>query len=58
MDAGYGDRLLSEVRRLAPRDVKIRISASPERKFSTWIGGYVLTNKFECVGVAQSHSFS
>ena len=36
---GYGDRLLNEVRKLAPRDVKIRISAPPERKFSTWIGG-------------------
>lgn len=36
---GYGDRLLNEIRKLAPRDVKIRISAPPERKYSTWIGG-------------------
>jgi len=36
---GYGDRLLNETRKLAPRDVKIRISAPPERKYSTWIGG-------------------
>ena len=39
--AGFGDRLLNEVRKLAPKDMKIRISAPPERKFSTWIGGYV-----------------
>lgn len=38
---GYGDRLLNEIRKLAPRDVKIRISAPPERKHSTWIGGWV-----------------
>lgn len=38
---GFGDRLLNEVRKLAPRDVKIRISAPPERKYSTWIGGCV-----------------
>lgn len=41
---GYGDRLLNEVRKLAPRDVKIRISAPPERKFSTWIGGSILAS--------------
>ena len=39
--AGFGERLLNEVRGLAPRDVKIRISAPPERKYSTWIGGCV-----------------
>ena len=48
----FGDRLLSEVKKLAPKafwkgfqsvlksaeDIKIRISAPPERKLSTWIG--------------------
>ncbi|KAJ3398762.1 Actin-2, partial [Chytridiales sp. JEL 0842] len=29
---GFGDRLLNEVKRLAVRDVKIKISAPPERK--------------------------
>lgn len=43
MFPGFGDRLLNEVRKLAPRDVKIRISAPPERKYSTWIGGCVRT---------------
>jgi centractin len=41
---GFGDRLLSEVRRKAPKDIKIRISAPPERKYSTWIGGSILAS--------------
>ena len=38
----FGDRMLAEMRQLAPKDVKIRISAPPERKYSTWIGGSIL----------------
>jgi centractin len=41
---GFGDRLLSECRRLAPRDTKIRIYAPPERILSTWIGGSILAS--------------
>lgn len=41
---GFGDRLLSEIKRLAPKDMKIRISAPPERKYSTWIGGSILAS--------------
>lgn len=43
---GFGDRLLSELRRhpLAPREMKIRIAAPPERLFSTWIGGSILAS--------------
>eukprot|EP01112_Ceratiomyxa_fruticulosa_P007320 TRINITY_DN1898_c0_g1_i1.p1 TRINITY_DN1898_c0_g1~~TRINITY_DN1898_c0_g1_i1.p1 ORF type:complete len:390 (-),score=61.76 TRINITY_DN1898_c0_g1_i1:115-1284(-) len=41
---GFGDRLLSEVKRLAPKDMKIKISAPPERKYSTWIGGSILAS--------------
>jgi len=41
---GFGDRLLGEVKRLAPRDMKIRISAPQERIFSTWIGGSILAS--------------
>jgi len=41
---GFGDRLLSEVRKLAPRDTKIRIFAPQERLFSTWIGGSILAS--------------
>jgi hypothetical protein len=40
--AGFGDRLLNEVKRLALKDVKIKIYAPPERKYSTWIGGSIL----------------
>ena len=39
---GFGDRLLNEVKKLAIKDVKIRIFAPPERKYSTWIGGSIL----------------
>eukprot|EP00124_Ichthyophonus_hoferi_P002056 Ihof_evm9s127 gene=Ihof_evmTU9s127 len=41
---GFGDRLLSEVKRLAPKDIKIRISAPQERKYSTWMGGSILAS--------------
>jgi len=42
MFQGFGDRLLNEVRKLAPKDIKIRISAPPERQLSTWKGGSIL----------------
>uniref|UniRef100_A0A914WPE1 Uncharacterized protein n=3 Tax=Plectus sambesii TaxID=2011161 RepID=A0A914WPE1_9BILA len=41
---GFGDRLLGEVKKLAPRDVKIRIAAPQERLYSTWIGGSILAS--------------
>ncbi|KHN83745.1 Beta-centractin [Toxocara canis] len=44
MFAGFGDRLLAEARKLAPRDVKIRISAPQERLYGTWIGGSILAS--------------
>jgi centractin len=40
--AGFGDRLLNEVKKLALKDIKIKIYAPPERKYSTWIGGSIL----------------
>lgn len=39
---GFGDRLLSELKMIAPRNTKIKIYAPPERKYSTWIGGSIL----------------
>ena len=39
---GFGDRLLTEVKRLALGDMKIKIFAPPERKYATWIGGSIL----------------
>lgn len=41
---GLGDRLLSEVRKLAPRDTKIKIWAPPNRTVSTWVGGSILAS--------------
>ncbi|TPX73707.1 hypothetical protein CcCBS67573_g05020 [Chytriomyces confervae] len=41
---GFPDRLLNEVKKLALKDVKIKISAPPERKYSTWIGGSILAS--------------
>ncbi|KAI9356730.1 actin-like protein [Zopfochytrium polystomum] len=41
---GFGDRLLNEVKKLALKDIKIKISAPPERKYSTWIGGSILAS--------------
>ncbi|KAK4453741.1 actin family [Podospora aff. communis PSN243] len=39
---GFGDRLLSEIQRVAVKDMRIKIFAPPERKYSTWIGGSIL----------------
>lgn len=58
MFTGFGERLLYEVRRIAPPDTKIRISAPQvsllrffrglyffqERIYSTWIGGSILAS--------------
>ena len=39
---GFGDRLLNEVKLGAVKDMRIKIYAPPERKYSTWIGGSIL----------------
>jgi len=39
---GFGDRILHEVQALSSKKHKIAISAPPERKYSTWIGGSIL----------------
>eukprot|EP01027_Heterolobosea_sp_BB2_P009845 GEZU01014484.1.p1 GENE.GEZU01014484.1~~GEZU01014484.1.p1 ORF type:complete len:328 (-),score=58.85 GEZU01014484.1:176-1159(-) len=41
---GFGDRLIHEVRKLTPKDVKIKIAAPPDRKYSTWLGGSILAS--------------
>ena len=57
IDLGFGDRLLNEVKKLALKDVKIKIYAPPERKYSTWIGGSILAglNTFKKVR-SSTHS--
>ena len=39
--AGIEDRLLSEMTKLAPKDVVCKIIAPPDRKYSVWIGGSI-----------------
>jgi len=41
---GLGKRLLNEVKKLAPSNMKIKITAPPERQTSTWIGGSILAS--------------
>jgi len=35
---------LNDVKKLAPKDTKIKIFAPPERKYSAWIGGSILAS--------------
>jgi len=42
MFAGFGDRMLKEVKKMAPKDIKIRISAPQDRLLTTWSGGSIL----------------
>jgi hypothetical protein len=53
---GFGDRLLHEVQRLAVKDMRIKIFAPPERKYTTWTGGSILAglSTFKKVGVSSS----
>jgi len=44
MMEGLGKRLLNEVKNKCVKDMKIKIMAPPERKFSTWIGGSILAS--------------
>ncbi len=42
MTQKFGDRLLAEVRGLAPKEAKLRIWAPPDRHLSAWTGGSIL----------------
>jgi len=41
---GFGDRLLNELKKIAPKDIKIKIASPKERLYSTWIGGSILAS--------------
>ena len=43
MYPGIGERLQKELAKLVPADVKVKVLASPERKYMVWIGGALLT---------------
>jgi len=44
MYPGIADRMQKEITQLAPSTLKIKIIAPPERKYSVWIGGSILSS--------------
>jgi len=44
MFSGIGERMTKELTALAPSTVRIRVIAPPERKYSVWIGGSILSS--------------
>ena len=44
MFAGIGERMTKELTALAPSTMKIKVVAPPERKYSAWIGGSMLSS--------------
>ena len=44
MYPGIADRMQKEMTSLAPSSMKIKVIASPERKYSVWIGGAILSS--------------
>merc|ERR1712127_544687 len=41
---GIGERLTKDLTSLAPSSMRVRVTAPPERKYSTWIGGAILAS--------------
>lgn len=46
MFPGMADRLQKELLALVPSDTNIKVIAPPERKYSTWIGGSILSSLY------------
>ncbi|KAJ7679264.1 actin 2 [Mycena polygramma] len=44
MFPGIADRMQKELMSMAPNSVKVKIVAPPERKYSVWIGGSILSS--------------
>jgi len=44
MFEGIAERMTKEITALAPASMKIKIVAPPERKYSVWIGGSILSS--------------
>jgi actin len=44
MFTGIAERLSKEIVNLAPSTMKVKIIAPPERKYSVWIGGSILSS--------------
>jgi len=56
MFEGIAERLQSEIKALAPDSMTIKIIAPPERKYSVWIGGSILSSlsTFEEMWIAKA----
>jgi len=50
------DRMSKEIQALAPASMKIKIIAPPERKYSVWIGGSILSSlsTFQSMWITKS----
>ena len=44
MFKGIQERLTKEITNLAPASYRVKIIAPPERKYSSWIGGSILSS--------------
>ena len=44
MFPGIADRMTKDITALAPSSMKIKVVAPPERKYSVWIGGSILSS--------------
>ena len=44
MFPGISDRMQRELSNMAPANMKVKIVAPPERKYSVWIGGSILAS--------------
>lgn len=44
MFPGFADRMCKELSILAPPTIKVKLVAAPERKYSVWIGGSILSS--------------
>ncbi len=44
MFPGFADRMAKEITAMVPSGNRIRILAAPDRKYSAWIGGSILSS--------------
>ena len=44
MYPGLNDRLMRELKMVVPSSIPIKVLAPPERKYSVWIGGSILSS--------------
>lgn len=52
---GINNRLTKELTQLAPNGIKVRVVTPPERKYSVWIGGSILSslNTFQDIWISR-----